>query len=86
VQGDDHIFEKIKDAILTKYLDIGFASHHNKFGLVLYGTVRTCADSLHCITAQALTLQLASADTEQGSASGRQEYVALQVLVDRWAI
>lgn len=45
VQADDETFVSVRDAIVRKFLDVGFSSHHNKFGLVLYGTVRFRAES-----------------------------------------
>lgn len=41
VQVDEDGFKAVRDALVSKILDIGFLSHLNKVGVVLYGSVRT---------------------------------------------
>lgn len=39
MQVDEEAFNSIRDALVSKILDIGFLSHLNKVGVVLYGAV-----------------------------------------------
>lgn len=39
MQVDETAFNATRDALVSKILDIGFLSHLNKVGVVLYGAV-----------------------------------------------
>lgn len=40
MQVDEEAFKAVRDALVSKVLDLGFLSHLNKVGLVMYGAVR----------------------------------------------